>query len=118
MKKHIKLISAGILLVILLIGGYIYFSQQKPTSEEYAAHPECYDSGGVWATFPDTSADHCFSPGRGLLVTYGCDCGPSKCWDSEKCVKNESYQFEEVIACTNSGGMFKNGKCECPSETY
>ncbi|MFH1510885.1 MAG: hypothetical protein ABIF10_04275 [Candidatus Woesearchaeota archaeon] len=76
-------------------------TSEYPT-EPYASYKEevcqpieaCSPSGGVWRQFTDGCVDSCYLEEHQdhractLALTYGCDCGPEKCWNGERCVAN------------------------------
>ncbi len=50
-------------------------------------NPHCFFSGGTWIYFSNTCVDNCGLPENpicGQAFTWGCDCGPLKCWNNEK----------------------------------
>ena len=53
----------------------------------------CLESGGTWRGFPNSCVDSCAlaeNPGLMCLqvLTEGCDCGPTACWNGSQCVDN------------------------------
>lgn len=61
---------------------------QQPGTQ---AQQSCTNSGGVWDVFSTSCADDCSSIGQQqcpAVVTNGCNCGPTKCWNGNNCVTN------------------------------
>lgn len=58
----------------------------------------CLASGGSWKIFENGCVDSCYYAHNPLsncthTLTNGCDCGPDKCWDGEKCTPNPEGSF-------------------------
>ncbi|MBP7842713.1 hypothetical protein KA017_01780 [Candidatus Woesebacteria bacterium] len=52
---------------------------------------QCTQSGGTWKEFPNNCADRCGDQFACLdVLTMGCDCGTTKCWDGATCAGNPS----------------------------
>jgi hypothetical protein len=55
---------------------------------------ECSRVGGTWEFFGNGCVDSCFKerseepPICTDAMTYGCDCGPDRCWNGETCEAN------------------------------
>lgn len=91
MKKSLKiiLIIFVILILLILIGPQIIF-------------PQCVLGGGLWKGFSNGCADSCptqeqLIEDNGIrvctaMLSAGCDCGPNKCWDGNKCVPNPKIE--------------------------
>jgi hypothetical protein len=48
----------------------------------------CLASGGTWTEFSTSCADNCIKSGCSDVLTWACDCGPSRCWLGGNCVTN------------------------------
>ncbi|PIS08789.1 hypothetical protein COT75_04885 [Candidatus Beckwithbacteria bacterium CG10_big_fil_rev_8_21_14_0_10_34_10] len=53
----------------------------------------CIAEGGTWRMMSNSCLDSCYyaadpSQNCSSAMTYGCDCGSSKCWDGSTCVDN------------------------------
>jgi len=78
----------------------------------------CQSKGGTWEQFTDGCVDSCSkvsNPNLSCLqaLTYGCDCGSSKCWDTttKNCISNSSivikYSCNSSYQCaTNISGSY------------
>ena len=72
----------------------IHFSQGAPTRTPPPASSDkkiqCEQGGGTWREYPTTCHDECVDPDErvpcGEANTYGCDCGPNKCWNLTQCI--------------------------------
>jgi len=90
MKKIIKYPLMVVLAIVMIL---IFFIFIFPVF----AHWDCYKSGGVWRTFQTTGVDICGLEGiGGEAFTAGCDCGPDKCWNGEKCVPNPTEEEQQT----------------------
>ncbi|MDA7705062.1 hypothetical protein N8772_01100 [Rickettsiales bacterium] len=53
----------------------------------------CQKTGGKMKDFRNSCADNCGIK-KGVfcaqIITKSCDCGPDKCWDKIKCIKNDT----------------------------
>ena len=58
-------------------------------SSESLEQSACEQAGGEWREFPNGCVDACgIDPLTSMCTqafTFGCDCGPSACWDGQKC---------------------------------
>ena len=86
MKKSLKITI--ILFLIILISIFLYFNVFTIMKS-----PECFLGGGTWRLHSSTCVDSCaWERGEvvacALAITWGCDCGPNKCWNGERCELN------------------------------
>ena len=65
-------------------------STQIPISlPQSVIQQKCIEAGGIWREFPNGCVDSCFYVRNKHNVvctqalTFGCDCGPQKCWDRD-----------------------------------
>ncbi len=70
-------------------------------AEKLSPRLKCEKSNGVWREFGDSCADTCYlDRGRNRScfsnIESSCDCLKGKCWNGEKCIKNETYQENEL----------------------
>ena len=73
----------------------------------------CTTANGEWIEFPNGCADICGTKGEGimctLVLTYSCDCGEGKCWNTETktCVNDSGVPVavcsEGTLRCKNTG---------------
>lgn len=76
-----------------LVGVLVLLVVSGCSPEELA----CTRGEGTWAYLPDTCVDACHSSGCGFAFTQGCDCGPDKCWDGERCTPNPIIEEESPL---------------------
>jgi hypothetical protein len=89
-KKRTFIIASLLLVVAVSSSAYININRKPKEKPEKI----CHDIGGTWRLFSDSCANNCpignsIGPRRcSYAITYGCDCGTSKCWDTRarKCV--------------------------------
>ncbi len=67
----------------------------KAQNTTFANKPICLEQQGNWRKFANGCVDSCDSNFNEFAVcvqaiTYGCDCGPSRCWQDNKCIDKES----------------------------
>ncbi len=94
--KYVLLILIGVL--VFLLTSFIVLTQVAPKLE----HPECYSSGGKWATFPNGCVDRCGAQVCTEEFTEGCDCGADKCWNGTHC-SYERVEMKEEISLPSTG---------------
>lgn len=88
--KYVLLILIGV--IAFLLTSFIALTQVAPRLE----HPECYSSGGKWATFPTGCVDRCGAQICTEAFTEGCDCGADKCWNGTHCSYEKVEMKEEI----------------------
>lgn len=81
MKK--KKILIGLLLILALMVALLAML--------FPGVVQCFIAGGHWTRLPDSCVDLC-NPQKGCaeVLTFGCDCGPDKCWNGIFCEANKS----------------------------
>jgi hypothetical protein len=68
--------------------------EDKPATEEGTAQAQCEEVGGTWRQFPNACRDSCeYARNKtdmacAQVMTDGCDCGPTECWNGLDCVAN------------------------------
>lgn len=82
-------------LVSVFFGQETFGQITRPTS--FDDRPICQETKGVWRQFGNGCADDCRSKFDQFSIctqalTYGCDCGKSRCWNGDKCVSQKSYK--------------------------
>lgn len=76
-------------------------NESKP--QELSDEEICIGVGGSWSYFPNTCVDSCDKARSkepvlcGQAFTWGCDCGPDKCWNGETC----EFVIEEELSPPN-----------------
>lgn len=93
--KYVLLILIGV--IAFLLTSFIVLTQVAPKLE----HPECYSSGGKWATFPTGCVDRCGAQVCTQAFTEGCDCGEGSCWNGTGCIRDATYE------CLITGGQWR-----------
>lgn len=84
--------------VIFLLTVVNTFANNRPTT--FDDRPACEKSQGVWREFGNGCVDNCikkidpYNIVCTSALTYGCECGKNRCWNSEKCVAIQEYQAE------------------------
>ena len=81
----------------------IFITNEATAFELEVSSPrsQCEKSSGIWREFGDSCADSCYLD-RGRTrscfsnIESSCDCLKGKCWDGKKCIKNETYQENEL----------------------
>lgn len=71
----------------------------KAQSTTFDNKPICLEQEGNWRKFSNGCVDSCNSNFDEFAIctqaiTYGCDCGPSRCWQNNKCVDKEEAKKE------------------------
>ena len=56
-----------------------------PTPSVSSERTVCENAGRNWILFPNSCADFCGVAGCLMVTTYGCDCGPTMCWNGSNC---------------------------------
>ena len=75
-----------IFLVIVVIIGIIFLASSSYTIQNNSS---CFLSGGTWKMFSSACVDSCtWERDRELticasVISYGCDCGPLRCWNHD-----------------------------------
>jgi len=113
MNKILKYSLLGIIIFIFLV----FFSI---ILYPIIFHFDCYTGGGKWRGLSTTGVDYCWTKGMGgEAITAGCDCGPDKCWDGNKCVYDEQ---KSVYSEKENYGRFElpeeDGECKTDSECF
>ena len=77
--------------ILISIGVYPSIKKELPLALQ---HPDCYLGGGKWEMLGSSCLDECPNDWPlmhtcALTFTYGCDCGPEKCWNGKKCIPNK-----------------------------
>jgi hypothetical protein len=116
-KKKIIIYSllAIFSLAVLII---IYFNILHP----FTNASKCLVGGGRWVGFSNGCVDFCNHKDICTeLATLGCDCGPTRCWNGDKCQPNPSidkrckWKFNGLCDYETRDGYYFNEetkKCE------
>ena len=92
MNKTLKIllyVLGGILSLIILLFIIIAITT---IHESWPDNYKCWKGGGSWEGYPDGCHDECYYLSNPRICTeafsVGCDCGPDKCWNGNKCIPN------------------------------
>ncbi|MBI2608891.1 MAG: hypothetical protein HYW47_04740 [Deltaproteobacteria bacterium] len=70
-----------------------YSQSDSDNSSEKNLKTVCEKEGVSVKLFSNTCVDECYPTGEervcGMALTYGCDCGPDKCWYEGKCIPSD-----------------------------
>jgi hypothetical protein len=85
MKKLLMII----LLLTFLSAAGCYKGDTGVDKDSFSEEELCIQEVGAWSQMPDACVDSCKSQRENLMcaqvLTFGCDCGPGKCWNGESC---------------------------------
>jgi len=94
--RKIIIIYVLIIALLLFVGATYYYRVQNGNGDGILddAELECARVEGNWREFGNGCVDSCDlarNPETILCIqalTYGCDCGPGRCWNGESCEEN------------------------------
>lgn len=103
MKKLILVLLTTIAVLLIIFFILIAINIYRSTWLDFEKHPACYLTGGAQKMFANGCADHCNSKFEypdiwggdiacSSALTLDCECGPSRCWDGEKCIWHFNYK--------------------------
>jgi len=99
--KRKQIISGFVVLALLILITALTFFSREIT---------CMIGGGMWSYLPSGCVDSCTYGETGTgervctaVMTWGCDCGPEKCWNGKSCesnkYSNDSGYCEKDVDC-------------------
>src|SRR3989344_4343150 len=92
MKKIYKILLYSFIGFISIIVILLLFMFSYTTYLYWPDNYKCWKGGGSWDSFPTGCHDECYYLNHDRVCTEafsaGCECGPDKCWNGNKCISN------------------------------
>jgi hypothetical protein len=95
MNKALKIVmyaAIGLIILIFLLISFLFIGSFL---SEWPQNYQCWQGNGTWTGFPTDCQDECDYPTNvracADFATLGCECGPEKCWNGNKCINNEEW---------------------------
>jgi len=124
MKKILTLIILTIFLISFVLAIPITGSAAQDKGQKSSGQKICENAGGEWKLFNNGCVDSCElarqDPNDPIICTqaqtYGCDCGPDKCWNGASCENNQNKeltqsQIKNIIKNQNKLRINQSGEC-------